>query len=34
MRLSIGDHTQESPSGVVVFLVFLQMRGQFLDPFG
>lgn len=32
--LPLRDHLEESAARMKVFLVFLQMIGQFLDPFG
>ena len=34
VRSALGDEFQETTSGVVVFLVFLQMVGEFVDTLG
>lgn len=34
VSLAIGDHTEKSAAGVIVFLVFLEMIGQFFNSLG
>lgn len=34
MRLTIGNHAEESTARVVILLVFPQMRGELIDALG